>query len=145
MFVSGLEMVPAGKSSGKHENGGFWGMEIGDQSVNGLELETRVDEYIVLAESFTGFSPKFERASNGSTNGNNAMARGFGSLDCFNGVVWNMKPFGVHMMFFDFITADWQESAETDVEGKIFNLDAFGLKFFNKFFSHVKAGGRRSG
>ena len=31
------------------------------------------------------------------------------------------------------------------MEGEVFDLDAFGLELFNKFFSHIEAGGGGSG
>ena len=52
-------MIPAGKGGGKHKNGGFWRMEIGDESVNGLEFEARINENVVFAFGFAGFSPVF--------------------------------------------------------------------------------------
>ena len=51
----------------------------------------------------------------------------------------------MHVVFFDVIAADREESAEADMEGEIFDLDAFGLEFFDKFFSHIETGGRCSG
>ena len=56
-----------------------------------------------------------------------------------------MEPFGMHAVFFDIIATNRKESAETDVEGKVFDLDAFGLKFFDKFFGHIKTSGRGGG
>ena len=47
----------------------------------------------------------------------------------------------MHMMFFDIVATDGQKSAKTDMEGEVFDLDAFGLELFDKFFSHIEAGG----
>ena len=59
MFVSRLEMIPASKSSGEHKNGGFWGMEVGDEGVDGLEFEAWINENIVFAFGFASFGPIF--------------------------------------------------------------------------------------
>ncbi len=45
------------------------------------------------------------------------------------------------MMFFDIITTNRKKSAEADMEGEVFDLDTFVLELFNKFFSHIEAGG----
>ena len=70
---------------------------------------------------------------------------GFCFLNSFNGVGGNLEPFGMHAVFFDIVATNRKESAETDVEGKVFDLDAFGLKFFDKFFGHIKTSGRGGG
>ena len=138
-------MIPASKSSGEHKNGGFWGMEVGDEGVDGLEFKTRIDKDVVFAESFASFGPEFKRASDGSADGDNAMIGGFGFFDGLDGVVWNMEPFGMHVMLLDVIATDWQKSAEADMEGKVFDLDVFGLELFDEFFGHVKASSRCGG
>ena len=51
----------------------------------------------------------------------------------------------MHVVFFDIVAADGEESAEADMEGEVFDLDAFGLKFLDKFFGHIEAGGWCSG
>ena len=138
-------MFPASKSSSEHKNGGFRGMEVGDEGVNGLEFKTRIDKDVVFAESFASFGPEFKRTSDGGANGDNATIGGFGLFNCLNCIVWNMEPFGVHVVFFDIIATNRKKSAKTDVEGKVFDLDAFGLELFDEFFGHIKAGGGGGG
>ncbi len=145
MFVGWLEMVPAGKSGSKHQDSAFWRMEVRNKGVNHFKFDTRVEEDVVFAGSFAGSGPELERASDGGANGNNAMAGSFGSLDGFNGVFWEVEPFGMHFVLFDVIGANWEESAEADMECEIFNLDAFFLELFKQFFCHVETGGWSGG
>ena len=51
----------------------------------------------------------------------------------------------MHVMLFDIVATDREESAEADMEGEVFDLDAFGLEFFDKFFGHIETGGRGGG
>ena len=70
MVVGGVEAIPASKSGGEHEDGGFRGVEIGQQGVNQLELEARIDKNVVLAPREAGLGIVFEGAGNGGANGN---------------------------------------------------------------------------
>ena len=45
------------------------------------------------------------------------------------------------MVFFDIIATNRKKSAKTDMESEVFDLDTFGLEFFDKFFGHVEASG----
>ena len=74
-------MVPAGKGSSEHEYGGFWRMEVSDESIDGLEFEAWINENIVFAFGLAGFGPIFESASDGSADGDNAVASGFCLFD----------------------------------------------------------------
>lgn len=81
-------------------------MKVGDESIDDFKFEARVDKDIVFAEGFAGFAPEFECARDGSADGDYAVAGSLGVLDGFDGIVWNMEPFGVHLMVFDFVAAD---------------------------------------
>ena len=107
MIVGGFEVVPAGESGGEHEDGGFWRMEIGDESVNDFEFEAWEDENVVFAFGFAGFAPEFESARDGGADSDDAVAGGFGLLDGGDGFFWDVEPFGMHVVFFDFVAADW--------------------------------------
>ena len=134
-------MIPAGKGSSEHEYGGFWRVEVGDESIDGLEFETWINENIVFAFGFAGFGPIFASAGDSSADSDNAMAGGFGFFDSLECVGRNMEPFGMHVVFFDVVAADREESAEADMEGEVFDLNAFGLEFFDKFFGHIETCG----
>ena len=134
-------MVPAGKSGGKHEDGRFWRMKVGKEGIDDFEFETRIDKNVVFAFGFAGFGPEFERASYSGADGNDAVASGFGGLDGRDGFGWNLEPFGMHVVFFDIVATDWQESAKTNVKSEILNLYVFGLEFGEGCFGHVEAGG----
>ena len=120
-------------------------MEVRDESIDGFKLKTWVDEDIIFAFSLAGLGPELESAGDGSANSDDVMAGGFCGLDCLDGILRNLKPFGVHLVFFDVVGADWQESTETDVEGEVFNCNAFFLELFKQFFCHVEAGGWSGG
>ena len=145
MFIGGFELFPAGEGGSEHEDGRFGGVEIGDEAVYDLEFETWVNENIIFAGGFTSFGPKFERASDGGTNRNNTMAGGFCSFDGFDSVVGKKEPFGMHMVVFNIVAADGEKSAKADVQGEVFDLNAFGLNFLQEFFGHVEAGGGGGG
>ena len=145
MFVGGLEVFPTGKGGSKHEDGGFWCMKISDKCVDGLKFKAWVDENIIFAFSFAGFGPIFKRARNGGADGYNAVTFGFGFFDSFESVVGNMEPLGVHVVIFDIVATNRKEGAKSDVESKIFDLNVFGLKFFDEFFGHIETGGWGSG
>lgn len=116
-------------------------MKVREQGVNYLEFETRIDKNVVFTFGFTGLSPVFKRAGDSSANGDDAMTgslSGFNGFDCFGR---NLEPLGVHMMFFDIVATNWQESTKADMKSKILNLDAFGFKFGEGFFGHVETGG----
>ena len=134
-------MVPASKSGGEHKYGGFWRVEVGDESVNGLEFEAWINEDVIFAFGFASFGPIFESAGDGSADGDKAVAGSFGCFDGFERVGRDMEPFRVHMVLFDIIAANRQKSAEADVESEIFDLDTFSLKFFDKFFGHIETCG----
>ncbi len=107
VVVGGFEIFPAGEGSGKHKDGGFWGVEVGNESVDDLEFEAGEDEDVVFAFGFAGFTPEFESASDGSTDGDDAVAGGLGLLNGGDSFGRDMEPFGVHMVFFDLVAADW--------------------------------------
>ena len=48
-------------------------------------------------------------------------------------------------MLFDVVATNREKCTEADMEGEIFDLDAFVLELLDKFFGHVKAGGWGSG
>ncbi len=116
-------------------------MEIGKEGIDDFEFETRIDKNVVFAFGFAGFGPEFERASDSGTDSNHAVASSFGGLDGRDGFGWNLEPFGMHVVFFDIVATDWQESTKTNVKGEILNLYAFGLEFGESCFGHVEAGG----
>ena len=138
-------MVPASESGGKHQDGGFWRVEVSDEGVDGFELEAWIDENIVFALGFAGFGPELQGTRNGGANGNYAVAGSFGCLNRLNGVGRDLEPFRMHLMLLNIVSANREESAETDVKGEIFDLDALILELFHEFFGHIKAGGWRSG
>ena len=57
MFVSWFEVIPASKSGSEHKDGRFWRMEVSDETIDGLELEAGINENVVFAFGFAGFSP----------------------------------------------------------------------------------------
>lgn len=120
-------------------------MEICNKGVNHFKFDTRVEEDVVLAGSFAGSGPELKSAGDGSANSDDAMTGSFGSLDGFDGVFWEVEPFGMHFVLFDVIGANWEESAETNVEGEVFNMYAFFLELFKQFFCHVETGGWSGG
>ena len=83
MFICWFEVIPASESGGEHEYGGFWGMEVGDEGVDGLEFEAWINENIVFAFGFASFGPIFESASDGGADSNDAVAGSFGCFDGF--------------------------------------------------------------
>lgn len=145
MLVGGFEIIPAGESGSEHEDGGFGCVEIGDETVDDLELKAGVNENIVLTEGLASFSPEFKRASDGGADGDDAVAGGLRGFDGFYSIGGEEKPFGMHMMILDVIAADGQKCAEANVESEIFYLDAFGLEFGEERFCHVETGRRSSG
>lgn len=128
MIVSRFEFVPASKSGSKHKDSGFGCMKIGDKAIDDLKIKTWIDENIVFTLSFASFGPIFKRTSNGSADGDDAMAGGFGGLNGGDSLRRNMEPFGMHVVVFDIIATDREKSAETNVESKIIDLDAFSLE-----------------
>ena len=138
-------MIPAGKSGGKHENGGFWRVEVSNEGIDRLEFETRVDENVVFARGFAGFGPIFKSASDGGTDGNHAVARFLSFLDGLEGFGRDVKPFRMHVMLLDVVAANREEGAKSDVESKIFDLDTFFLEFLHQGFSHIETGSWSSG
>ena len=92
-------------------------MEVREERVDNFKLKAGKDKDVVFALGLFSFSVKLERAGDGCSDGDDLMIiffRGFNSFESFAG---ERKPFGVHLMIFDFIGANWEESPETDVEG----------------------------
>lgn len=106
MFIGRFEIFPVGESSREHEDGRFRRMEIGDEAVDDLEIEARINKDIVLTEGFASFGPEFERASDSGADGDDAMTGGLSFLDGFEGTIGYMKPFRMHVVIFDIIAAD---------------------------------------
>ena len=120
-------------------------MKIGEKSVNDFEFETRIDENIIFAFGFARFGPEFERAGDGGTDGNDAMAgslSSFNGLDCFGR---NLEPLRMHMVLLDIVATNWQESAKANMKSKVLDLNAFGFEFDEGFFGHVETGGWSGG
>lgn len=92
-----------------------------------------------------GFGPVFERAGDGGADGNDAVTGCLGGFDGGDSFGRDVEPLGVHVMFFDLVAADREESAEADVKGKILDLDAFGSELAEELFGHVEAGGWSGG
>ena len=133
-------MVPASKSGGKHEDGGFWRMKVREQGVNYLEFETRIDKDVIFAFGFARFGPEFERAGDGGADGDDAMAGSLCSFDCLNGFGRNLEPLRMHMVLLDIVATNWQESTKANMKSKVLDLNAFGFEFGEGFFGHVKTG-----
>lgn len=100
-------MVPASKSGSKHEDGGFWRMKVSKKSIDDFKFEARIDEDIVFAFGFARFGPEFERAGDGGTDGNDAMAGSLSGLDCLNGFGGNLEPLRMHMVLLDIVATNW--------------------------------------
>lgn len=115
-------------------------MEVGEKGVDDFKFEAWVDKDIIFAFGFARFGPEFERAGDGGADGNDAMAGSLCSFDCLNGFGRNLEPLGVHMVLFDIVATNWQESTKADMKSKILNLDAFGFEFGKGFFGHVETG-----
>ena len=107
MLVGRLEIFPFREGAREHEDGRFWRVKISEQSVNDLEFKTRINKDVVFAFGFASFGVVFEGARDGSADGDNFVAGFFGVFNGFEGVFWNMEPFGVHVMLFDLIATDW--------------------------------------
>ena len=115
VVVGGFEVFPAGEGGSEHEDGGFWGVEVSDESVDDLELEAWINKNVVFAFGFAGFAPEFESARDGGADGDDVVAGGFGLLDGGDSFGWDVEPFGVHVVLFDVVAADREEGTEADV------------------------------
>lgn len=120
-------------------------MEIGEKGIDDFEFEARIDENIIFAFGFARFGPEFERAGDGGADGNDAMAGSLRGFDCFNGFGRNLEPLGMHMVLLDIVATNWQESTKANMKSKVLDLNAFGFKFGEGFFGHVKTGGWSGG
>lgn len=138
-------MIPSGECGSQHEDCRFWRMEICDESVDSLEFKAWINKNIIFAFSFAGFCPKFKSTGNGGADRDNAMSSGLSGLNGLYGFCWDMEPFGMHMMLFDVVGANWEESTEADMKSKILNLNAFFSEFLHKRFGHIETGGRSGG
>ena len=158
VVVGGFEMIPAGEGGGEHEDGGFGGMEISNKSIDELKFVAWVDKDIILALGLAGLGIVLQGAGDssaesydsgarmskilffGHTQGRSAkltvLKKGFllirtrhsNSLDCLQGIVWDVEPLGVHYVVFDFVGAHREKSAETDMKGKVLDNHALGAK-----------------
>lgn len=116
-------------------------MEVGEKGVDGFEFKSWIDKDVVFALGLSGFGPEFESAGDGGADGDDAVLGSFGGMDGGESFFWDVKVFGVHVVFFDLVAANGKEGAEADVEGEVDDFDTFLLETGEKVGGHVEAGG----
>ena len=125
VLVGDFKMIPASEGGCKHEDGGFWGVEVSNKAVYDSEFESWINEDVVFSLAATSSAVIFKSAGNGGAKSNNATMLGFGRFDSGEGIFGDLEPFGVHFVLFNIVGANRQKSAEPDMKSEIVNLNAF--------------------
>ena len=84
-FICGHRLFVAIEGRHQHDEGAFGQMEVGDEAVDAVELDTRIEEDVGVAAA--GFDlavlggDGFQRAAAGGAYGDDLVARSFGVMD----------------------------------------------------------------
>ena len=114
----------------QHQKRGLRQVEVGEQRPDHTKLETRINKQVGLARlrleasSLMLPSRKFERAHRGCADGDNAAAVLDGSIELPSRVLGDAIALPVQAVVFDAFLVNRLESAESDVQGDLCDLDA---------------------
>ena len=135
-------MVTTGKGRNQHHEGALRQMEIGDQTIHGLEAIAGIDKDLrplgLCFKSTIVVYKRFQRAAGGRAHADYPSA---GTL-CF---VQDGSSFGahhaqlrVHMMLQNNLCLHGAECAKANVQGHKGRLYAFGSRLFQQFLGPVQ-------
>ena len=123
-------------------------MEVGDQTVDAVELHPRVQEDGgVAAASFDLAilgSGSLQRAAAGSAHGDDPVACGLGLADAPGGLLADGVPLAVHLVVADLVLLYRAEGAQTNVQCDLGNADAHGADGVHQLRGKVQPGGGSS-
>ena len=119
MLVGLHYQVPAGKGRDQHKEGGFRGMEIGEEPVHKLELVARVDEYgggAAAGRDEAAGAGRFKSAHGCGPHRSDLLPGGLGLVEGVGNALWYGVGFGMHLVVFDILGADREECAGSHME-----------------------------
>ena len=123
-------------------------MEVGDQTVDAVELHPRVQEDGgVAAASFDLAilgSGSLQRAAAGGAHGDDPVARGLGLADAAGCLLADGVPLAVHLVVADLVLLHRAEGAQTNVQCDLGNADAHSAEGVHQLRGKVQPGGGSS-
>ena len=148
-FIGRHGLFVAVQRGHQHDEGTLRQVEVGDEAVNAVELDTRVQEDGGVAAA--GFDLAilggngFQGAAAGGSNRNDAVPGGLGLPDALGGFLADGVPFAVHLVVRDLIFHHGAECAQTHMEGHFSNADPLGPDGVHQLRSEMQAGCGRCG
>lgn len=142
-------MVSARKGRDKHDEGRLGKVEVGDEAVDGLILEARIDEELGVSGAFLELSKAlvdgFQSPCGGRTDGDDASMFLLGLVESVAGLFGHHIEFRMHVMLSDVIVLDRTEGSQADMKGDVDDFDTFGPEPIKELWREVEAGCRSSG
>ena len=123
-------------------------MEVGDQTVDAVELHPRVQEDGGVAAASLDLavlgSGSLQCAAAGSAHSDDPVACGLGLADAPGGLLADGVPLAVHLMVGDLVLLHRSEGAQTNVQGDLGNADPHGADGVHQLRGKVQPGGGSS-
>ena len=123
-------------------------MEVGDEPVEYLELEARVDEYVGEAVAGADASVRgnaLESPARGRADGYHAFAGFFGGLYQLGGLFGYLIMLRVHLVLGHVVDLNGAEGAQSHVEGDVADVHALCADPVHQLVGEVQSGGRGGG
>ena len=118
-------------------------MEVGDQAIDAVELDTRVEKNRGIAAAgldlaiFCGGG--FQRAAAGGANGDHAVPSGLGFPDALSSLLADGIPLTVHLVIRDLVLLHGAEGSQTHMQGNLSNADTLGTDGIHQLRGEVQA------
>ena len=114
-LVSGHGLVIAVERGNQHDQGAFRQVEVGDQAVNGFQLDAGIDEDAGVAAArydLAVLGPDgFQRAAARGAHGDDAVACSAGLVDEIGSLLADRVPLAVHLVVLNGFLVDRAERA----------------------------------
>ena len=131
MLIGIQDIVTARESRNKPDQSRFRKMEVRNQSINRLILETRIDEKLCIFGSGTEFSvlmiDGFQSTSRSRTNRNDSPVLLLCEIEPVCRCLVPVNEFTVPIMLTDIVIFDRAESSKADIQSHIKDFNAFFL------------------
>ena len=142
-FIGRHGLFVAVQRGHQHNEGALRQGEVGDEAVDTVELDTRVQEDGGVAAA--GFDLAilggngFQGAAAGGSNRNDAVPGGLGFPDALSSLLADGIPLTVHFVVCDLVLLHRAESTQSHVQGTLGNADTLGPDGIHQLRGEVQA------
>ena len=135
--VGPQRFLPSHQRADEHEQSALGQVEIGDERVNGLDPDARIDEDrgVPGAGMYDAVlrCHGFERPDGSGADADNPAAGRTDAVQGFGGLLRDLAELAVHDVLFGVLLLDGAKGAEPDVQEDRYDRDAFGADPLQQF------------